>query len=216
MAAWRRNLLANAHYAFRAVKQVLRQAERWEWIEKSPARHITNPKPKAPEIVPFVSWEEIEAIADELDPRFAVIPIFATGTGLRPEEWTALERRDLDRAEGVVHVRRVFTHGRLKECTKTSRQRRRVHLRRKVLDALDILPPRLDTPLLFPAAKGGYIEGNQFSHRHWIPALKGAGVDQRRPYDMRHTFASWSIRDGVSLFYLSRVMGTSIAQIDAT
>jgi integrase len=33
---------------------------------------------------------------------------------------------------------------------------------------------------------------------------------------MRHTFASWAIRDGVSLFYLSRVMGTSIAQLDQT
>ena len=35
---------------------------------------------------------------------------------------------------------------------------------------------------------------------------------------MRHTFASWSIRDGISLFYhyLSRIMGTSMGQIDAT
>ena len=28
--------------------------------------------------------------------------------------------------------------------------------------------------------------------------------------------ASWAIRAGVQLFYLSRVMGTSVAQIDAT
>jgi len=53
-------------------------------------------------------------------------------------------------------------------------------------------------------------------YRHWTPALKAAGVDHRRIYGMRHTFASWAIRDGVSLFYLSRVMGTSIAQLDAT
>jgi integrase len=32
---------------------------------------------------------------------------------------------------------------------------------------------------------------------------------------MRHTFASWALRDGVSL-YLSRIMGTSVAQLDAT
>jgi hypothetical protein len=31
-----------------------------------------------------------------------------------------------------------------------------------------------------------------------------------------HTFASWAIRDGVSLFMLSRMMGTSVAQIDYT
>jgi integrase len=38
----------------------------------------------------------------------------------------------------------------------------------------------------------------------------------RSMYTCRHTFASWSIAGGVPLFYLSRVMGTSIAQIDAT
>lgn len=61
----------------------------------------------------------------ELDPRFAAIPIFAVGTGLRPEEWVALERRDIDRRAGVVTVERVYTQGRLKPCAKTSRQRRR-------------------------------------------------------------------------------------------
>jgi integrase len=140
LAAWRKSLTSNRHHAFRAVKQVLAQAEAWEWIEKSPARHLKNPKPKAPEIIPFHTWEEIEAIADELHPRYQAIPVFTVGTGLRPEEWIALERRDLDRREGVVHVRRVYTQGRLKECAKTSRQRRRVPLRQRVLDALDELP----------------------------------------------------------------------------
>ncbi len=162
------------------MKQVLAQAEAWEWLEKSPARHIKNPKPKAPEIVPFHAWEELEAIAEELHPRYQAIPLFAVGTGLRPEEWIALERRDLDPQAGVVHVRRVYTQGRLKECAKTSRQRRRVPLRQRVLDALEALPPRLDTPLLLPAARGGYIELSKFREREWKPALRACGIPHRR------------------------------------
>src|SRR5687768_3769450 len=49
--------------------------------------------------------------------------IFAAATGLRPAEWLALERRDIDREARVVYVRRSFTKGRLK-CTKTEASRR--------------------------------------------------------------------------------------------
>ena len=78
------------------------------------------------------------------------------------------------------------------------------------------MPPRLDSPFLFPAARGGYIDSEKFRARLWHPALRAAGIAPRRVYDLRHTYATWSLAAGVDLFTLSRRMGTSLAMIDAT
>jgi integrase len=80
---------------------------------------------------------------------------------------------------------------------------------------LDELPPRLDTRLLFPNAGGGYLHLDNFRRRDWKPALEAAGVPYRRIYDLRSTFASHALAAGVSAFELARIMGTSVAMIEA-
>jgi hypothetical protein len=67
---------------------------------------------------------------------------------------------------------------------------------------------------VFPAARGGYIDAEKLRYRHWTPAFRAADVGHRRVYDCRHTFASFSIAAGMSLFHLSRVMGCSVQVID--
>jgi integrase len=167
--------------------------------------------------VPFESWQEVGLVAAELDARYRPIPFLAVGTGLRPEEWIALERADVDREAGVVHVRRRFSGGELKEGGKTTGSVRTVPLRQRVLDALDAMPPRIDTRLLFPAPRGGYIDLERFRHREWAPALRSAGLDGRGPYTMRHTFATWAIEDGrIPLAQLATIMGTSIRELEDT
>jgi hypothetical protein len=46
--------------------------------------------------------------------------------------------------------------------------------------------------------------------------LRGAGLDYRPPYALRHTFCAFSIADGTGLFELARMMGTSVERISNT
>jgi integrase len=148
-------------------------------------------------------------IATELGPLLGPLAVFAAETGLRPGELAALEKRDIDRQADVVHVRRCLADGRIEE-PKTERSRRRVPLSARAAAALDSLPPRLDSLLVFPAPEGGPLDMHNFARRDWHPALEAAGVDPRRVYDLRHSFASNALAAGISLYELSRFMGASV------
>jgi integrase len=115
-----------------------------------------------------------------------------------------------------VRVRRRFTGGMLKEGGKTPGSVRAAPLRRVVLDALDAMTPRIDSPVLFPAPRGGSIDIEKFRYREWAPALRAAGLEHRRINDMRHTFATWAIESGVQLPDLATIMGTSVRELEDT
>jgi len=216
IGAWRATLPEGHRFeATQALRQVLNRAVAWRILDSNPARAgVDNPRRQHPEKRPFESWAEIDALAEQLGPVYGPTIVFAAATGLRPGEWIALEHRDLDRDARVVYVRGAFAHGRL-QGTKTRRSTRAVPLQAIALDALDRLPARPDTPLLFPAPRGGYLDLHNFRRRAWRSAQRAAGIEPlRRPYDLRHTFATFALRAGISTFDLSRFMGSSLTMID--
>lgn len=179
-----------------AVKQILTYAERMQYIEQSPARHVKNPQPKSPDITPFGSWEELARLDDLLGGLVTV----AVGTGMRPQEWSKLRWEHVDLAgRAIVLPASVAKTG----------EARRIPLRRRVVEVLAGM--QQSTGLVF-----GIEDLRSWRRYTWTPALVACELEYRRPYEMRHTYATWALRAGVSTFLVARRMGTSVAMIDKT
>ena len=217
LAAWRAQLPEGEvrHRSFASVKQVLAAAVQWGYIDKSPATGIRNPVPRPKEFVPFASWSEIDAIEAVIDPHYRGLATFVVGTGLRTSEWRQLrwEMIDFDAMEVVLPA----------SVTKTKRPRR-IPLRGRSLEAIRRQPRA--TGLVFATAAGKPIEAHNFRNRVWHPAQARVNQERaaqglhplprRRPYDLRHTYATWSLRAGMNTFAVARRMGTSIQMIELT
>jgi integrase len=216
LADWRTTLPERSRYGvMQALRQTLEAAVRWGYMDRNPAKLAgRNPQPP-PRPIRAYTDAELEAIAAELSPQYRPLPALCAATGLRPEEWQALERRDVDRAAGVLSVRRTVSSGEVVELGKTTRSRRQVPLSPRALAAIDALPARLDSRYLIPARRGGVFDLHNFRRREWAPAIEASGVQRpARIYDLRSTFASNALAAGVSVFELARIMGTSVAMIE--
>jgi integrase len=217
-----------------ALKQILTAAVAWDLLPKNPAAAVTPVSVTQVEVDAFADTAELDAVAAEIGAPWNALVVLASETGLRPEEWAALERRDVDRRVGVLHVQRAYSVGAgLKAHGKTSRSLRAVPLSDRAVNALERLPASLATPLLFPTYAAGFRDGVGYGKpghlnlanwrkRHWRPALRSAGLERDgnlwlpKPYALRHTFATWALGAGFDVFELARLMGTSVAMIDKT
>ena len=189
---------------------------RWKWIEDNPAALVKNPEPKPGEIDPFDSWAEIDAIGDELDEigggagRVPVRDRRAAGGGVRRR--VARRRPRAADVPGAPRVREGPAEGLREDRWLDAR---RAAARNAWSTALEAMPGKR-RGILFPAPEGGRIDINNWRNRFWTPSLEAAGVKHRRIYDLRHTYATWSLAAGIDIFTLARRMGTSVKMIDRT
>jgi integrase len=170
IAAWRMTI--SAGHRFEATASAAAGADARGavgMIDVNPATHgVDNPQRRRTEKRPFESWAQLADLASRLSDRSGPMVMFASATGLRPGEWIALERRDIDLEARVVYVRRAYRNGRLKS-TKTEGSVRAVPLQTIALQALEQLPQGGPADLLFPSLRGSYFDLHNFRTREWSP-----------------------------------------------
>lgn len=218
LATWRARLPpATRWQATQALAQVTAWAARWRLVDDDPLSRVANPRPARREFHPFDAWSQVEAVARELPEHLALLPWIGAGCGLRPGELLGLCWDSIDLNRGELVVRRSVWRGELRDTLKTRRSRRVVPLRARVAAVVATHRPAGARGLVLATPTGTPLDLHNLRRRVWLPAQRRAGIEQpRRIYDLRHTYATWSLRAGVSIFQLARRMGTSVEMIDQT
>lgn len=186
---------------------------------------------KLPKVAPgherFLTRGEVELIAHYLNEPYRTAVLLAAGTGLRWGELAGLHWQRIDLAGRVVDVVETWDRDgkRIKTYPK-GHNRRGIPIGGWLYPVLDEAFDRRGSAascglvharggakcrsglVIVPPQRRGAMSGQNFGRREWDTACRLAGVGgDVRLHDLRHTFASWLVQDGVPLQEVQRLLG---------
>ena len=182
------------HY-LTALSGIFNLALQDELISKSPIIHLKKLSYQAPRIEPFTN-SEVQAIlrySKNFNFNFRLFIHLGFFTGMRTGEILALKNSDIDLKNKIITIN--ATRSRFGETTpKTKKSIRKI----PILNTLyDILKDKFNTrayqtrEYLLETQYGlPYRDTYIFQHNFWKPILKKLNIRYRRPYTMRHTYAT--------------------------
>jgi integrase len=188
-----------------ALHNALRQAVKWSLLSRNPSDLVELPK---------VPHKERRVLSPDEATRFLeaadVIPHglifeFALLTGMRPEEYLALQWSDVDFERATAQVRRALVRHKKSwsfEEPKTARSRRTItlptpllqklisHKRKQGEARLKLGATWQAFDLVFCSDEGTPLSIPNITYRYFRPILTEAKLPRIRLYDLRHTCAT--------------------------
>lgn len=194
-----------------------------EVIDANPAARLRLPgSAKAQER--YLTREEYAAVREQMPTTMDQLAVdVAVYTGMRPGEWAGLHWNRVDTVRGIVRVVETFDEpaGRIKAYPK-GKKIRDVPLTPELAQALSEERDRRGDltrgcgvphavgqcrSSLVLTTEGGAVLRNSNWSPIWRDAVARAGIGHARPYDLRHTYASWLLADGVELDVIRVLLG---------
>lgn len=171
----------------------------------------------------YLTRDEVARVLAEMDDHGRVVTSLLVGTGMRFGELAGLHaNRYFGNRIDVVETYDRQEH-RIKPYPK-SRTRRTVPVPSWLQETVDAW--LADSPagancglehrgcragLLVPGKRGAALDSSWYRSAVFHPALRAAGIELARPHDLRHSYASWLVQDGVPLTEIQELLGhTSI------
>lgn len=177
-----------------------------EVIERNPVKLVRLPKLDTPRIKPF-SADEVKKIMDlTTNDNYRFYLAIAFYTGMRSGEIIGLKKSDINFLDNFIRVQR--TRSRFGESTpKTKYSIRDIPIIKLLLPYIQELYNLHDNDYLFVTQYNKpYKTTNVFQEQFWKPSLIELGIDYRRPYNCRHTYAT-------NMLYNNLVTPVQLAQL---
>ena len=130
-------------------------------------------------------------------------------TGLRRGELLGLKWQDIDWKNGIIKVRRQVARvdGQIKEAPlKTKNSYRTVTISQQAIEVLKAQKKKTNDTYVFPSPNGGPISPDSVNNM-LKRVLERAGIPKVRFHDLRHTFATIALQNGVDIKTVSGMLG---------
>ncbi|RUO72498.1 site-specific integrase [Pseudidiomarina sediminum] len=206
---WQRKTKLNPKTA-NEVQSLLSQAFDYllydDILIRNPMKSVKRLKTEREEVEPFNNDERERILAALPQGYVRDFYEFAFWTGLRTGEQIGLRWENVDMERGVIFIRESIVKGR-KAGTKTAGSNRTHELHPKALGVLNRL--REYTGYVFRDPKTHKRWGNDSipRDRYWVPAVRISGVEYRKPYACRHTYASSLLSVGCNPLWVAQQLG---------
>jgi integrase len=171
--------------------------KRWGWVKRNPCLEVSRGKESGGRRRWLDDSERerlLQACRASEWPGLYPMVMLALSTGARRGELLGLRWRDVDLKAG-----RAILHD-----TKNG-DPRTLPLVKPVREALEKMPRRIDSELLFPSVTNP--EKPRGIYKVWWAALKAADISGFKFHDLRHSCASYLAASGASTVQIAEVLG---------
>jgi integrase len=186
---------ANRYMSF--VRSVLNRAVNWEWLDKAPkVTMFKEPQGRTR----FLTIEEVHRLLKELPEHLQDMVMFTLSCGLRYSNVLKLEWSQVDLKASHVWV-----------AASNSKNGKALSIPLNA-QAIAVLTKQIGKHPQLVFTKGGKRIARA-NGRVWRNALMRAGIKDFRWHDLRHTWASWAVQNGVTVFEIQHLGGWSSSRM---
>jgi len=178
------------NHEIKVLKKLYNHAVEWNYIESNPFAKLKALQEEAPRLR-YLSLDEIDLLLNNVTGTLRVIVNVALDTGMRKGEIFSLKWDDIDTNNLHIHLPK----------TKTGKARD-IPITAELLQLLNTLPRKTEK-----------VFNQESCNTSWRTLKKKTGINNLRFHDLRTTFASWMIMNGVDITTVARLLGHSDIQM---